>query len=486
MNQTNKNLLFINKSKSPISISYNSEKKYNKSIDSPFKFSLTLLQSKNNNEQRIKEKCWEILTNFIITNYILKKGTRIKNFGIFTFLSSNNTHQNDNTNLNDIPIFLINDNFINNIKPGIYDKKNGLTEFTNKKYLINNNIEICDVNYEKLSKKVNISKEKFENNISNIIEDMKGKIKQEIFNAKKMEGLGIFLKRGNIFGMRFENINNNNNFNETTKNNYHSHSTKISLRKNIYNLNKIKKKYENNHHNNNDLFPKTEYNSDFLVNSPLIKGIKFKLKGHSNKNDNIYRNITLSDNNDTLDKVKNSFRNFTLLKLKNLNIDSDVLENICNSKDMLIKKIKEENNDNDFIEKEKLINYILDFNQSLDYETINKIINIYINDNKDNLNNIEYTAIINKICNDVKKIIENKKNINKNINSLDNNIYNALKNKSIIKNNILLPNIKIIDNNNKTNDNILTQEELYKIKNIIASYSKEKYINLITYKEFNI
>ena len=53
MNQTNKNLLFINKSKSPISISYNSEKKYNKSIDSPFKFSLTLLQSKNN-EQRIK------------------------------------------------------------------------------------------------------------------------------------------------------------------------------------------------------------------------------------------------------------------------------------------------------------------------------------------------------------------------------------------------------------------------------------------------
>ena len=465
MNQTNKNLLFINKSKSPISISYNSEKKYNKSIDSPFKFSLTLLQNKNN-EQRIKEKCWEILTNLIVTNYSLKKGTRVKNFGIFTLISSNNTHQNDNTNLKDIPIFLINDNFINNIKPGIYNKKNGLTEFTDKKYLINNNIEICDVNYEKLSKKINISKEKFENNISNIIEDMKGKIKQEIFNAKKMDGLGIFLKRGNIFGMRFENINNNNNF-DTTKTNYHSHSTKISLRKNIYNLNKIKKKYENN--NNNDLIPRTEYNSDFLVNSPLIKGNKIKLKGYSYKNDNIYRNITLSDNNDTLDKVKNTLRNFTLLKLKNLKIDNDVLENICNNKDMMIKKIKEENNGNDFFEKEKLINYFLDFNQSLDYETINKVINIYINDNKENLNNIEYCVIINKICNDAKKILENKKNINKNINSLDNNIYNALKNKSIIKNNILLPNIKIIDNNNKTNDNILTQEELYKIKKILSS-----------------
>ena len=170
-----------------------------------------------------------------------------------------------------------------------------------------------------------------------------------------------------------------------------------------------------------------------------------------------------------------------MLKLKNLKIDNDVLENICNNKDMLIKKIKEENNGNDCIEKEKLINYFLDFNQSLDYETINKVINIYINDKKENLNNIEYCLIINKICNDARKILENKKNLN----NLDNNIYNALKNKSIIKNNILLPNIKIIDNNNKTNDNILTQEELYKIKKILSSYSKEKYINLITYKEFN-
>ena len=37
--------------------------------------------------------------------------------------------------------------------------------------------------------------------------DIKEKIKWEIFNAKKIDGLGIFLKRGNIFWMRFDNKN---------------------------------------------------------------------------------------------------------------------------------------------------------------------------------------------------------------------------------------------------------------------------------------
>ena len=482
MNQTCNNHLLIKQIKTPTSMSY--DKKFNKTIDSPLGLSLTLLKYKNT-EQRIKERCWELLTNNIISNYKSKTGTRINNFGIFTFMIPDNSYKDDNTSLNIIPIFLINENFVNNIKPGIYDKKKGLVEFVDKKLLINNNIEILDVDYEKLSKKLNISKEIFENNISNIICDIKGKIKQEIFNAKKMEGLGILLKRGNIFGMRFDN-NYGNDINEI-KNKYNLQSIKIRLRKNINKLNQIK----NKHKNHNDLIVQNRYNTNFFFNSPSINGNKLKIKEYNNikSNNDLYKNINLTDNNEKIDKVKNTLRNFTLLKLKNLKLDNKILENICNKKEILIKKIKEENNNNDIIKKEKFINYFLIFHTSLDNETINKMINIYINRNNDNINNdIEYNAIINQLCNDAQKIIENSKymTINKKMNSLQNQnknqISNKFKDKPNYKSNIL-PNIKIIDNN-KTKDNFLNQNELYKIKKIISTYCKEKYTNLITYREF--
>ena len=204
MNYTNNNHRFFNKQSSPISNSnsFNLEryKTFNKSFNSPFKLSLEIPKYYNNEEDKLKEKCWESLTNLIIYNY-LKKGTKINNFGTFTFINSNHNNLNSiqNKTKNDIPIFLINSNFINNIKSGIYDDKKGLIEFSNKNYSINNNIEVIDIDYKRISKEINIPKEKIEKIIMSIIRDIKEKIKGEIFNAKKMDGLGIFLKRGNIF-----------------------------------------------------------------------------------------------------------------------------------------------------------------------------------------------------------------------------------------------------------------------------------------------
>ena len=66
MDQTCNNHLLIKQIKTPTSMSY--DKKFNKTIDSPLGLSLTLLKYKNT-EQRIKERCWELLTNNIISNY---------------------------------------------------------------------------------------------------------------------------------------------------------------------------------------------------------------------------------------------------------------------------------------------------------------------------------------------------------------------------------------------------------------------------------
>ena len=126
---------------------------------------------------------------------------------------------------------------------------------------------------------------------------------------------------------------------------------------------------------------------------------------------------------------------------------------------------------------------------SLDNEIINKIINIYTKKNNDNINNIEYNQLLNQICNDAQRIIDNSKymNINKKFdnsqNQNKNQINTKIKDKPNYKSNIL-PNIKIIDNN-KNNDSFLNQSELYKVKKIISTYSKEKFTNLITYKEFH-
>ena len=330
MNNSKNNIISMNKAKSPISlsnsISYNLEKRraFNNSFGIPFKFSFTNYKSK---EEKLKEKCWNSLTNFIISNYNSKKATKIANFGEFTCVNSISTiksslYLSQNKFIKDIPIFLISDNFISYIKPGIYDDKNGLTQISNKKYIINKNIEKIDVNFIKMSKEVNIKKELCEKIIQDIIDDIKEKIEMQIFNAKKMEGLGAFLLRGNIFGMRFENAH---------KCIYNFFPNKICLKKNCFKLNKFKKEYENN--KNRELFALTEYNSDLLTKSSSInpKNIKLKIK---------------------------------------------------------------DNNNNKIITKDNLINYFLNIDNSLDYETVNKIINIY---NSDNNIEVELNGIIIKL-----------------------------------------------------------------------------------------
>ena len=179
-------------------------------------------------------------------------------------------------------------------------------------------------------------------------------------------------------------------------------------------------------------------------------------------------NVKTKVNNKIKDNKSNNFlRNFSLLKLKNLEIKQDILEKIFNEKDELFQIIQSKK-DNKIITKDNLINYFLNIDNSLDYETVNKIINIY---NSDNNIELELNGFITKLLNDIKIILENKKE--------NNNTNNKL---SLDKK---LPNIRLINQNteNKKNKFNYNEEELYKIKKLIASYSADNFVNLISFQK---
>ena len=450
MFNTKNNILLSNKQNHPLSTmsslrSSFSLKKYNTlnkwSLNYPYNIYNSSLTINKNNEQKLKNKCWEILTNLIILNYNYNKGTRINNFGTFTFVNSKNmktsNFNSQEISLNNVPIFLVQEQFMKNIKPGIFEDKNGLVELKDKKYSVNNNIQILDVNYEKLGKMVNISEEKFKTNIFNIINEIKNQIEQQIFYMKKMEGLGIFLRRGNAFGMRFDNkgiylkdVYNKSNF----------FPTKIRLKKNFnFNCNKIRNRYSITDNNNNKE-DENNYNYNF-----------------SHKN-----NIN-----------EDNFRNFSLIKLKNLNLKDEILENIINNKELLIKKIKSENKNQDSISRESFIKYITDL-KLLDFETINKIINIY---EKESNNNVEFSKLINNLCIDINKITQKKKLFNIEKDKIKNNLPLSL----IYKDNISgefekkkYPNIKEIN---------INEDLASRIKKIISSFIDNNQIYNLHYKD---
>ena len=69
----------------------------------------------------------------------------------------------------------------------------------------NNNISIEKINYFKLSYGMNILKEEYYNIINTKIKIISHEIRRNIFKWCCIKDLGIFLIKGNIFGMKFNN-----------------------------------------------------------------------------------------------------------------------------------------------------------------------------------------------------------------------------------------------------------------------------------------
>ena len=88
------------------------------------------------------------------------------------------------------------------LKPGIYTEKSGLIYYTQK---LNNQVPIIKLNLAKISYGANISKEECFTIISSTIKLMADQIRRKAYNNNKiLPDLGLFINRGNIFGVKFD------------------------------------------------------------------------------------------------------------------------------------------------------------------------------------------------------------------------------------------------------------------------------------------
>ena len=153
------------------------------------------------------DKCWLNLSRSIIENYQSGKGTFIKGLGTFTFTNvefnlEGTTNQYDRDIKPRIPLFLVSNEFVDYLKQGIFTEKSGLIYYTQK---LNNKVPIVKVNYAKISYGANISKEECFTVISSTIKLMADQVRRKVYNNNKyLPGVGIFINRGNIFGVRFD------------------------------------------------------------------------------------------------------------------------------------------------------------------------------------------------------------------------------------------------------------------------------------------
>ena len=368
------------------------------------------------------DKCWKIFAQSIIENYQKGKGTFIKNFGTFTFTNVEyNLEGTTNEYSRDIkrrrPVFIVSNEYIDYIKPGIYTEKSGVIYYTQK---INKNVNIVKLNFAKLSFGGNISKEEISTIIYAIIKNMSDKIRRNAFKEKVLPGVGTFLNKGNIFGMKFD----QNLFNETslqTQKLFH-------IKKNFKFYMETKDSMDVPHRNIKDIDKaEREMRPNIAVLTKITSSADDWLKenmGINIKNDiidepredlsflNDKKNLTFVKKNNDFLVDQRYYRSYPLQDLYGLKIPQNILESIYKNKSLLIRAMKQIDRHGDgLIPKYDFINafYKTNCHYSLKIELIEDIVNVYLNN--PNIIMVKYTNLINSLCNDIKYIIDHEYNL---------------------------------------------------------------------------
>ena len=381
---------------------------------------LTFEDILSNYPKETVDKCWTIFSQSIIENYQRGKGTFIKNFGTFTFSNVEcNLEGTTNEYIRDIkrrrPIFIVSGDYIDYIKPGIYTEKSGMVYYTQK---INKNVSIVKLNFAKLSYGGNISKEEISNIIYSIIKNMSDQIRRREFKEKILPGVGTFLVKGNIFGMKFDkdlyddislqaqklfHIKKNFKFYMEAKDSKGVNHRNIKdidkaereVRPNIAVLTKISPSADNWLQENMGIDVKKDINEEPREDLFFMK----------NKND---LNIEKNKNEYLVDQ--RYYRSYPVQDLYGLKIPQNILESSYKSKSILLRAMKQIDRHGDgLIPKYDFINTFdkMNCHHSLRIELIEDIVNVYL-ENDPNIIMIKYSNLINSLCNDIKAIIDNE------------------------------------------------------------------------------
>ena len=368
----------------------------------------------SNYPQEMIDACWDNLSRFILENYQAGKGTMIKGFGTFTFTNveyslEGTTNQFDRDLKKRKPVFIVSNEFVEYLKPGMYNEKSGLLYYTQK---LNNSVPIVKVNYSKISYGINISKEECFTIISTTFKLMGDQIRRGLYEPKFMEDLGELVLRGHIFGMRFcPNL-----FKNLSLKTHNLIHTKKNLR-----LYMETKDSEGIRHLNiedvdraeRDIRPKkavltkiTKTGDEWLQNN---LGIDVKNDIRDEPRDDLFlRNKAIDKKEFYVDQ--RDYRNYPLQNLYGLNIPQDILEGIYNNKYLLMRNLRKIDRHGDgLIPKYDFINCFKDTNchHLLRTELIEKITDAYINNDPDVIM-IHYKNLVNALCKDIKNIIDNE------------------------------------------------------------------------------
>ena len=326
----------------------------------------------SNYPKDIIDQCWLNLSRCIIENYHAGKGTFIKGFGTFTFTNVEyNLEGTTNQYIRDIkpryPVFLVSNEFVDYLKPGIYTEKSGLIYYTQK---LNNKVPIIKLNLAKISYGANISKEECFTILSSTIKLMADQIRR---HTKK--NLRFYMETKDSEGIPH---------------------------KDIDDIDKAER----------DIRPRTAVITKVTPSADgWLKGnmgIDVKKDIKDLPRDDIYLGKAIKKNEYLVDQ--RYFRNFPVQNLLGLKIPQDILESIYNNKYLLLRGMKQIDRHGDgLIPKYDFINSFLRTNvhHSLRIELIEKITNVYIGNNPEIIM-INYNNIINALCKDIKGIIENE------------------------------------------------------------------------------
>ena len=370
---------------------------------------LTYKDILNSYPKNIIEECWNLLSTQIIENYQMGKGTYIKGFGTFTFTNieinlEGTTNQYERDIKKRRPLFLVSNEFIDYLKPGIYTEKSGLMYYTQN---VNNNVSIVKVNYSSLSYGMNMSKEEYYNIVNTKIKIIGDEIRRNVFKGCYMKNLGIFLVKGSIFGMKF---NNEKIFEESSLKTQKYYHIKKNLNlymetkdsdvqaRNIFNIDKFERSVRPK---NAVLTHITESGDEWLRNNCDIdvKKIADEERVDLNFQEPKTKKEYLVD--------QRYYRSFPIQNLGNLKISQDILEGILRNKDLILRYMKNvDRHGNGLIPKYDFINAFHQSNshKNLRIELIEKITDLYL-DYDPSIRMIYYNKLIQKLCEDINKII---------------------------------------------------------------------------------
>lgn len=149
--------------------------------------------------------CWEALGNSIFRNYQNGKATIIPKFGSFTFThpvinmeGSTNQFERDKKPIN--PVFIVSNEFCENVRPGIYSDK-GVSVYQDKS---NNFVPHLKLNHVEIALSINMDRNEFQTVIEHILAFLRENIQKKILKNKEIPYIGVLILKNDILAVKFK------------------------------------------------------------------------------------------------------------------------------------------------------------------------------------------------------------------------------------------------------------------------------------------